>query len=118
MYTVVALTDLKADDENAIFLVDHQLTFKLDTLRKQLLESPAVVNRLSMMMGLPSNDDVDKVIDNIWRFSNFYSLNAEQIEDSLPLWYIPDEVGSALMHSLENNFRMIPFIHLPDTVTY
>lgn len=114
----MALTDIKADNENAIFLVDHQLTFKTDTLRKQLLESPAVVNRLSMMMGLPSNDDVDRVVDNIWRYSNFYSLNAEQIEDSLPLWYVTDEVGSALMHSTDNNFRMIPFIHLPDTVTY
>lgn len=118
VYTVVALKDIGADNQDAIFLVDHQLTFKTDTLKKQLLEAPSVVNRLSLMMGLATNDDVDKVIVNIWRYSNFYSLNAEQIEESLPLWYVNDEVGSAVMHSFENNFRMIPFIHLPDQVTY
>jgi tubulin--tyrosine ligase-like protein 12 len=114
----MSLKDIKASDPDAIFLIDHQLTFKTDTLRKQLIENPSVVNRLSMMIGLPTNDDVDKVIENIWRFCNFYSLNAQQVEDSLPLWYVNDELGSAVIHSEDGNFRIIPFIHLPDQVTY
>lgn len=118
MYTAVSLKDIKADDPEAIFLIDHQLTFKTDTLKKQLEENPAVVHRLALMMGLPATDDVDKVIENIWRYCNFYSLNAQQVENSLPLWYVNDELGSAVNHSDEANFRIIPFIHLPDQVTY
>lgn len=77
VFTVVALKDIKADDPNAVFLIDHALTFKADILRKQLTDNPSIVNRLSIMMGLPDNDDLEKVISNIWRFSNFYSINAQ-----------------------------------------
>lgn len=77
VFTVVAIKDIKADDPNAVFLIDHSLTFKSDILRKQLMDSPSIVNRLSIMMGLSVNDDVEKVMENIWRFSNFYSINAQ-----------------------------------------
>lgn len=77
VFTVTTVKEIKASDPNAVFLVDHALTFKPDILRKQLVENPAIVNRLSIMMGLPENDDVEKVIDNIWRFSSFYSINAQ-----------------------------------------
>jgi tubulin--tyrosine ligase-like protein 12 len=77
IFTVVGLKDIKADDPNAIFLVDHALTFKTDILRKQLTENSPLLNRLSIMMGLPVNDDVEQVMTNIWRFSNFYSINAQ-----------------------------------------
>jgi tubulin--tyrosine ligase-like protein 12 len=77
IFTVVTLKDIKAEDSNAIFLIDHALTFKTDILRKQLTENPALLNRLSIMMGLSINDDVEKVMTNIWRFSNFYSINAQ-----------------------------------------
>lgn len=76
VFTVVTIKDIKADDQNAVFLIDHALTFKTDILRKQLTDNPSIVNRLSIMMGLPENDDIEKVMDNIWRFSNFYSINA------------------------------------------
>lgn len=81
VFTVVTLKDLKADDPNAIFLIDHALTFKTDILRKQLTENVSLLNRLSIMMGLPVNNDVEKVMDNIWRFSNFYSINAQGDDD-------------------------------------
>ena len=77
VFTVATLKEIKANDPNAVFLIDHALTFKPELLRKQLLENPSIVNRLSIMMGLSTNDDVEKVIDNIWRFSNFYSINAQ-----------------------------------------
>lgn len=77
IFAVAALQDIKASDPNAVFLIDHALTFKTDILRKQLVENPSIVNRLSIMMGFAVNDDVDKVMDNIWRFTNFYSLNGQ-----------------------------------------
>lgn len=81
VFTIVALKEIKADDPNAIFLVDHALTFKSDILRKQLVENPSIVNRLSIMMGLPTNDDVETVMQNIWRFSNFYSINGKIVRN-------------------------------------
>lgn len=77
VFAVAAVQDIKASDPNAVFLVDHALTFKADILRKQLVDNPSIVNRLSIMMGFAVNDDVEKVMDNIWRFSNFYSINAQ-----------------------------------------
>lgn len=77
VFTVATLKDIKADDPNAVFLIDHALTFKADILRKQLVDNPSIVNRLSIMMGLSDNDDLEKVMDAIWRFSNFYSINAQ-----------------------------------------
>lgn len=77
VFTVVALKDIKAADPNAVFLIDHAVTFKVDILRKQLSDNPSIVNRLSIMMGLSDNDDLEKVMENIWRFSNFYSINAQ-----------------------------------------
>lgn len=76
VFTVAAVKDIKALDPNAVFLIDHALTFKPEILRRQLLDNPAIVNRLSIMMGFSANDDVESVMSNIWRFSNFYSISA------------------------------------------
>lgn len=77
VFTVVSLDNISSDDPNAIFLIDHALTYKTDILRQQLVENPSILNRLSIMMGLAVNNDVDKVIENIWRFCNFYSINSQ-----------------------------------------
>lgn len=68
---------MQATDPNAVFLIDHALTFKSDILRKQLIDNPSILNRLSIMMGISVSDDVEKVMASIWRFSNFYSINAQ-----------------------------------------
>ena len=53
------------------------------------------------------------------RYNNFYSItNALNIEEQLPVWYVMDEVGSAIQHSDEPNFRMVPFIHTKTQMTY
>lgn len=40
------------------------------------------------------------------------------IEESLPTWYINDELGSAINHSDLPNARVVPFIHAPTQLTY
>lgn len=40
------------------------------------------------------------------------------VEDSLPLWYVMDELGSGIMHRDEPNFRVIPFVYTVDASTY
>lgn len=78
VFLVQALKDIKTTDENAVFLIDHALTFKADGLRKQLEEAPSMVNRLGIMMGLEDeNKNLDTVMQNIWRYSNFYTINAQ-----------------------------------------
>lgn len=78
VFAVQALKDIKASDENAVFLIDHALTFKADGLRKQLEETPSMVNRLGIMMGLDDeNKNLDTVMQHIWRYSNFYTINAQ-----------------------------------------
>lgn len=49
---------------------------------------------------------------------NNVDISGAAIEDSLPLWYVMDELGSAILHSDDANFRIIPFIHTSDQVTY
>jgi tubulin--tyrosine ligase-like protein 12 len=117
VFTLVATKSIGCDDHNSIFLIDHSFTFKTETIRKDLTENPALSSRLSIMMGVENN--VDTIIKNVWRYANFYSVNAGlSVEDSLALWYLNDEVGSAILHSDEPNFRMVPFIQLPQQITY
>jgi tubulin--tyrosine ligase-like protein 12 len=77
VFTVTSLKNIEKDDPTSIFLIDHALTFKSDILRQQLAQNPSILNRLSIMMGLAENDDVEKVMKNIWRLSNFYSINGQ-----------------------------------------
>uniref|UniRef100_A0A915PNG0 Tubulin--tyrosine ligase-like protein 12 n=1 Tax=Setaria digitata TaxID=48799 RepID=A0A915PNG0_9BILA len=45
-YTVVALQQLKIDDPNCIFLIDHAWTFRPQIARKQLHEIPGLLDRI------------------------------------------------------------------------
>ncbi|CAL7951039.1 unnamed protein product [Xylocopa violacea] len=73
-------------------------------------------------MGFDVDADEDKKIDfvlnEMWRYNQSFSLSSGSIEDRMPIWYIMDEVGSAINHSDEPNFRTVPFLFLPEGVTY
>lgn len=78
VFAVQALKEIKATDGNAVFLIDHALTFKADKLREQLEEAPSMINRLGIMMGLDDeNKNLETVMQHIWRYSNFYTINAQ-----------------------------------------
>ncbi|XP_077296850.1 tubulin tyrosine ligase-like 12 [Arctopsyche grandis] len=125
-WTVQTTRNMNASDSTQIFLIDHAWTFRTHLARQQLRQVPALVQRLSNLIGLPDDPDVNeeeliqKIFDNIWKYAQTYSLNTENIstEDSIPIWYIMDELGSGIQHSDEPNFRCVPFIHLPEGVTY
>jgi tubulin--tyrosine ligase-like protein 12 len=68
------------------------------------------------MMDVP--EDVESVMSEVWRYTQTYSLGSEEAEDRAPIWYVPDEVGAAVQHSDTPNVRLIPFVHLPDKITY
>lgn len=125
-WSVQSIKDINASDPTQIFLIDHAWTFRTHLARRQLRESPALVTRMAGLVGLSvddfDNDDevVEKIFDLIWKYAQSYSLNAENIstEDSIPIWYVMDELGSGIQHSDMPNFRCVPFIHLPEGITY
>lgn len=113
---------IKASDPQAIYLIDHVWTFRFKTARQQLLHYPQLTDRLSAIMGvdLEHEQRIDKILRRIWRYCHAYSIAREGLtdEERLPIWYVMDEVGSAVNHSDEPNFRLVPLLYLTTQTTY
>lgn len=116
---------IKSNDPNEIYLVDHAWTFRTDIAINQLQQVPGLLDRMTNLMGITKDEDdveiiIKKVMKKIWKFCNTYSVNADggSVEDRMPIWYIMDELGSGINHSDNPNFRMIPFYHIPEQITY
>ncbi|CAI9100721.1 OLC1v1037881C1 [Oldenlandia corymbosa var. corymbosa] len=56
----------------------------------------------------------DRVIRAMWLFLMTYRLADEEKIDETSVWYVMDELGSALRHSDEPNFRVSPFLYMPE----
>lgn len=117
---------LQTNDVNAVYLVDHAWTYKVDVARKHLEEIPTLLHRMTVIMGVDvdstsAEEQVEQVLQKMWRYNSTYTINAGEntpIESQMPVWFIPDEIGCALTHSDEPSFRLVPFIHLPEQITY
>lgn len=55
----------------------------------------------------------DRVISAMWLFLMTYRLADEEKIDETSVWYVMDELGSALRHSDDPNFRVSPFLFMP-----
>ncbi|CAG9530691.1 unnamed protein product [Cercopithifilaria johnstoni] len=55
-YTVVALKELRMDDPNCIFLVDHAWTFRPQVARKQLHEIPGLLDRICNVFNIEEQE--------------------------------------------------------------
>ncbi|XP_003743857.1 tubulin--tyrosine ligase-like protein 12 [Galendromus occidentalis] len=108
---------LRATDPEGIYLCDHAWTFRPDAAKTILECNGALRERLAALMDLASSD-VDEVLPRIWRYAQTYSLGLTEIEDSLPVWYIVDELGSRISHSRSPNFRLVPLYHHKNKQTY
>ncbi|KAL8464103.1 hypothetical protein ACS0TY_033865 [Phlomoides rotata] len=56
----------------------------------------------------------DRVINAMWLYLMTYRLADEEKIDETSVWYVMDELGSALRHSDDANFRVSPFLYMPD----
>ncbi|CAN6480232.1 unnamed protein product [Victoria cruziana] len=56
----------------------------------------------------------ERVMNAMWFYMMSYRLADEEKIDETPVWYVMDELGSALRHSDEPNFRIAPFLYLPE----
>lgn len=57
---------------------------------------------------------IDRVLNAMWLYLMTYRLADEEKIDETSVWYVMDELGSALRHSDEPNFRVSPFLYMPD----
>lgn len=117
------ITDVKKSDPKQIYLIDHAWTFRVGHAKNQLLQFDSLRNRLCNMLGVRENrssaEISDEIFDKVWKLCNTYSIgNAENIEDRMPVWYVMDEIGSAVMHSDKPNCRMVPFVYVNSQITY
>ncbi|XP_018332543.1 tubulin--tyrosine ligase-like protein 12 [Agrilus planipennis] len=114
---------IKANDSQQIYIVDHAWTFRMENAKQQLYELHSLRSRLANLLNINQDQDTENLIEEIykvmWKYCNYYSIaNAESVEEQTPIWYIMDEVGSAIGHSDDPNFRMVPFFYIPDQMTY
>ncbi|XP_075490378.1 LOW QUALITY PROTEIN: uncharacterized protein LOC142528958 [Primulina tabacum] len=56
----------------------------------------------------------DRIINALWFYAMTYRLADEEKIDETSVWYVMDELGSALRHSDESNFRVSPFLYMPN----
>ncbi|EOA33509.1 hypothetical protein CARUB_v10019785mg [Capsella rubella] len=61
----------------------------------------------------PEDTLVDRVLGAMWLYAMNYRLADEEKLDETSLWYVMDELGSALRHSDEPNFKVAPFLFMP-----
>ena len=58
-------------------------------------------------------------MDAKWKYASTYSVgSAATIEDRMPVWYLMDEFGSRIQHSDDFNFRLVPFMYIPEGCAY
>eukprot|EP01018_Ginkgo_biloba_P004957 Gb_30069 [translate_table: standard] len=62
----------------------------------------------------PGKSLPDRILQAMWLYLMTYRLADEEKLDETPVWYVMDELGSALRQSDEPNFRIAPFLFMPD----
>ncbi|OVA10335.1 Tubulin-tyrosine ligase/Tubulin polyglutamylase [Macleaya cordata] len=62
----------------------------------------------------PDDSLADRVIGAMWLYLMTYRLADEEKIDETSVWYVMDELGSALRHSDEPNFRVSPFLFMAE----
>ncbi|CAO2842027.1 unnamed protein product [Amaranthus hypochondriacus] len=82
----------------------------------KILESEKHVVDSALRPRLPewSPDDslTDRVLNAMWLYLMTYRLADEEKIDETSVWYVMDELGSALRHSDEPNFQIAPFLYM------
>ncbi|KAK8446682.1 hypothetical protein SEVIR_9G524100v4 [Setaria viridis] len=62
----------------------------------------------------PEESLAERVIGAMWLYLMTYRLADEEKIDETPVWYVMDELGSAMRHSDNANFRIAPFLFMPE----
>jgi tubulin--tyrosine ligase-like protein 12 len=60
------------------------------------------------------DEEVDFIIEHMWKITKSYKVVVGENIDREPIFYVLDEVGSAVSHSVTPNFVSFPFIFFPE----
>lgn len=120
---IVSTNDgISAQDPNNIYLIDHAWLYDTRSARQNLIEVPGLLDRMCFLMDINTNAErqelIEHVMNEMWRYNQSFSLNSQNAEERMPMWYIMDEVGSAINHSDDPNFRAEPFLHVSKGTSY
>lgn len=123
VWTVITIRDVNSTNPTNIFLVDHAWTFKPNSIRSSLRNVPGLLERMCNLMqvsGETTDEQIENVSQTVWKYANCYAIGGSDFsaEDRVPVWYVLDELGSGINHSEYPNFRAVPFINVPDQMTY
>ncbi|XP_030029619.2 tubulin--tyrosine ligase-like protein 12 [Manduca sexta] len=123
LWSVIAIRDIDRSDPSHIYLIDHAWTFKANSIRNSLRNLPGLIDRMCNLMQITADsteEKIDKVSQCVWKYANTYAIGGNEfsVEDRVPVWYVLDELGSGITHSDNPNFRAVPFINVPDQMTY
>lgn len=123
LWSVIAIRDIDRSDSSHIYLIDHAWTFKANSIKNNLRNLPGLLERMCKLMQVEeetTENKIDEVSKRVWKYASTYAVGgaALSVEDRVPVWYVLDELGSGITHSDSPNFRTIPFINVPDQMTY
>ncbi|GBP70055.1 Tubulin--tyrosine ligase-like protein 12 [Eumeta japonica] len=123
-WALIALSDIVPSDRNQIYLIDHVWTFKPNNIKRDLQVIPGLLERICNLMQTPKCDNregsIEIICKDIWRYTQTYNFGGPDFspEERVPMWYVLDEVGTAITHSDKPNFRTVPFYHAPEQLAY
>jgi len=121
---VSAESGIRAEDPRNIYLIDHAWMYRdRRDARRALIQLPDLLDRMCGLMGIATEargkeERIEDVMREMWRYNQSFSMNRGNAEERILVWYVMDEVGSAINHSDEPNFRTVPFLHVPEGITY
>lgn len=133
---LISVAEETIKKESDIFLIDHAWTTTLSNAREQLATIPGLLDRMERLVamrstlpplpeeGAAAEDEseekdpakrllrqrVDRMYACMWAVNDQYVVRSPDGED-LAVWYVQDEVGTAIGHSsAEPNCASAPFI--------
>lgn len=123
LWTVLSIRDIDRLDSSHVYLVDHAWTFKANAVRSNLRNVPGLLERMCNLMQVDAestDEKITRVSELVWKYAQTYAIGGSEfsVEERVPVWYVLDELGSGITHSDTPNFRAVPFIHIPDQMTY
>ncbi|XP_076908677.1 uncharacterized protein LOC143565658 [Bidens hawaiensis] len=99
-----------AESIPTLSLLNGVNTTKILESGKDVIDSPLLPRLPEWTSGEPL---IDRVLNAMWLYLMSYRLADEEKIDETSIWYVMDELGSALRHSDEPNFRVSPFLYMP-----
>lgn len=120
----------------------------MDTARNHLETIPNLLERMATLMDIGDVNRekeiiIEEILTEMWRYIQTYSIRGlhdvsfllalspaigtpfnlvtyvlQNVETTLPIWYVMDEFGSRIQHSDDPTFRTVPFYYTFTQVSY